>query len=81
MQEEVELAKDYCPSDCYYRSYIDGGNTPICFYAVIERKCRGCRISECDKYRKGTPTKAVMQRDYAILWEYDYDDEDADIVW
>lgn len=80
MQEDVELAKDYCPSDCYYRSYIDGGNVPICFYAVIEQRSRGCRISECDKYRQGTPKRAVMQRDYMIMWEYDYDD-DADIVW
>ena len=80
MKEEVELCETYCPDDCYYRSYIDGGHTPICFYAVIEQKSRGCRISECDKYRQGTPIKAVMQRDYAIMWEYDEDD-DADIIW
>ena len=81
MQEDVELAKDYCPSDCYYRSTIDGGNTPICFYAAIEQKCRGCKISECDKYRQSTPVRAKMQLDYMIMWEYNYDDEDADFVW
>lgn len=81
MQEEIELVKDYCPSDCVYRSYVDGGATPICFYAVIMQQCRGCRISECDKYKAGRPIQPRMKEEYVLCWEREIYDEDADLVW
>lgn len=36
-----------------YRSQIGNGATPICYYAVIKHESRGCKISECDKYKQG----------------------------
>lgn len=78
--QKIETAKEYCPNDCIYRSYIDAGNTPICFYAVIEGKGRGCRISECDKYTAGTKVKPQMNKYNFIEWEYETDGENAHFV-
>lgn len=81
MQEE--LCVKLCPSNCMYRTYIDGGATPICYYAVIMQKSRGCRISECDKYKAGRPKQPRMKEEYVLYWERELygEDEDADIVW
>lgn len=80
MQEEIETVKTHCRhTDCIYRSHIDGGNTPICYYAVLEGKSRGCKISECNKYKGGTPIKARMDWEYVLFWEYEL--KDADIIW
>lgn len=71
MQEEIELVATHCKHpDCIYRSvmYFDG-KTPICVYAMIENEVRGCKISECNKYKKGTKTKARMREDVVIFWE------------
>lgn len=76
MQEEIETVRDHCThDDCIYRAHIDGGNTPICYYAVIECQSRGCKISECDKYKGGKPIKPIMGEEYLLFWEYEiYDD-------
>lgn len=80
MSKEVELVADYCPSDCVYRVVI-GWCTPACYYSAIECEVRGCKVSECDKYRPGKPLKATMDREYVIYWEYDYYGKDDNSVW
>lgn len=78
--QEVETAKECCKhDDCIYRSYIDGGNTPICYYAVLEGQSRGCKISECDKYKGGKALRPKMNIEYMLFWEYELND--ADIIW
>lgn len=82
MQEELETVRDHCKhSDCMYRSSIDAGQIPICYYAVLANECRGCKISECDKYKSGKPIRPRMDREYVVFWEYEIYDEDADFVW
>ena len=82
MQQEVETVAEKCPrNDCIYRVLIDGGRTPVCYYAVIEEKSRGCPISQCDKYQSGRKKGPRMKVDYTIYWEYECYDEDADIIW
>lgn len=78
MQEELETVRKHCKhEDCIYRSYIDGGATPICFYAVVEGASRKCKISECDKYRGGEKIQPRLNREYIILWEIElYNDGD-----
>ena len=78
-KNEVELCETYCPSDCVYRVMLQE-KIPACYYSVIERKIRGCKISECDKYRSGKPLKARMDSEYVVWWEYQYD-EDDNSVW
>lgn len=79
--QEIETVKEHCKhTDCIYRSFIDGGNTPICFYAVLACESRKCKISECDKYKGGKPIKPKMDMEYVLYWEYEYD-KDADVVW
>ncbi len=75
-QEEIETVKECCThTDCIYRTHIDGGNTPICYYAVIENQSRNCKISECDKYKGGKAVKPKMGEEYLLFWEYEiYDD-------
>lgn len=82
-KEDIELAVDYCPRDCIYMTYIDGGYTPVCYYAVLMNECRGCKISECDRYKSGKPLKPRMKTEYTIFWEYKIhdDEDDADIIW
>ena len=79
-QEKVELCETFCPADCVYRTLLRG-TTPACYYAAYEHKLRGCKISECDKYRSGAPLKPTMGREYTIWWEYDYYDEDDNTLW
>lgn len=72
MQEEIELCERYCPTDCKYRSSIQSGSVPICYYAVIENvPTRGCKISECDKYIPGQPIKPTLRKDLIIEWLYE----------
>lgn len=81
--EEVELVSTHCRHpECIYRSQIDGGRIPICFYAAMAGEPRRCKISECDKYKDGRKVRPRMERDFAIWWECEfYDDEDADSIW
>lgn len=83
-EETVELVEDLCPKDCIYRSYLHGSGTPICYYAVIERvPSRGCKISECDKYKAGVKTQPRMKPEYIIEWDREIygTSEDADSFW
>ena len=85
MQEEeeiVETVAQHCKHiECIYRSQIDGGSTPICFYAVLAGEPRRCKISECDKYKDGRKVRPRMKEDYILWWEYELYDKDADIIW
>lgn len=68
--QEIETVKEHCRHyDCIYRSYIDGGATPICFYAVLAKESRKCKISECDKYQYGKKIKPHLTEEYIIMWE------------
>ena len=79
MKEVIETAKEHCiHPDCIYRQYIEGGHLPICGYAAVEGKSRGCKISECDKYTPGDKVKARMRQDVVIFWEFDLYDEGSD---
>ena len=52
--ETVE--KDCRHKDCIYRSHISPINASTdecCDYLLHTGKVRGCKISECDKYRTG----------------------------
>lgn len=74
--QEVETVAEHCKhEDCIYRSYIDGGATPICFYAVVACESRKCKISECDKFKKGEKIQPRLNTEFMILWEIElYDD-------
>lgn len=80
--ETVELCSTQCKHpECVYRSTIDGGCTPICFYAVLAQEPRGCRISECDRYKDGRKIRPRMKDDFIIWWETELYGEDADGLW
>lgn len=80
--EIVETVLEHCRHpECIYRSQIDGGQTPICFYAVLAGELRGCRISDCDKYKDGRRVRPRMREDFEIWWECEFYDEDADFIW
>lgn len=80
--EEIEEVRFHCKHpECIYRSQIDGGSTPICFYAVLAGEPRRCKISECDKYKDGRKVRPRMEKDYILWWEIELYDEDADFVW
>lgn len=82
MQEEIETVREHCRhEDCIYRSTIESGQTPICYYAALMHEVRGCRISECDKYVGGKPLQARMDMRYTLFWEYELYDTDADPFW
>lgn len=82
-QEELEsVAKNCHHLDCIYRSSIESGHTPICYYAVLAGEPRGCKISECDKYVAGEKIKPKLRKwDLVIFWECNVYDEDADAFW
>lgn len=81
-KEVIETVLEHCKHpECIYRSFIDGGNTPICFYAVLAGEPRRCKISECDKYKDGRRIRPRMKERYIIWWETELYDEDADFVW
>lgn len=79
-KEPIELCETYCPEDCVYRILLHG-IIPACYYAVLEQRVRGCRISECDKYRSGKPVRARMDNEFVVWWEYEFYDEDDNSVW
>lgn len=81
-KEELETVAQHCKHiECIYRSQIDGGQTPICFYAAMAGEPRRCKISECDKYKDGRKVRPRMKERYIIWWETELYDEDADFVW
>lgn len=75
--EKIETVEECCKhEDCIYRKYIrSGSQVSVCMYAAIEHQSRGCKISECTRYKAGTKTKAKMKTGYEIEWEYELDNE------
>lgn len=73
MWEDVETVNECCKhKDCIYRKPIGANyNEQCCYYAVMEQQVRGCKISECDKYKPGKPKQARMNENIYIEWEYD----------
>lgn len=52
--QDVETVEEHCShKDCVYRMILDTNRTPFCNYCVIEGEVRGCKISECTRYRTG----------------------------
>lgn len=76
MQEnEVELCTEKCEG-CIYGSTVYA-RTTACLYSIIEGKARGCKISECDKFKRGEKIKPRITREYVLWWECEvYDDND-----
>lgn len=80
-KKEIELVDTHCKhEDCIYRQPVRSLNTEGCFYSVMENKLRGCKISECDKYKRGNPKKARMKFSTEIYWIYEVEDEDNTIL-
>lgn len=80
--EDIETVREHCKNtDCVYRSKLLGCGTPFCQYCLIEEHSRGCKISECDKYKPGEAKQPRLSGEMVIWWEYEYYDEDADFVW
>lgn len=53
MNEIIETVKEHCKhKDCIYRISI-ARQDPYCAYMEKEYRPRGCKISECDKYKTG----------------------------
>lgn len=70
----IELVDDFCPKDCGYRMQLTYGVsecTHFCAYILLEQHSRGCDVSKCDKYRKGTKHKRA--RGFTIKWEVEDD--------
>lgn len=59
MEVIEELVDKLCPTDCIYRIRFTP-TTDCCAYCLFKKQSRGCRISECDKYRRGK-RRVVME--------------------
>ena len=78
-KEAIETVKEHCRhKDCIYRGQIDAGWTPICTYAMVEGRARGCKISECDKYKSGKKIRAKMKEPFILYWEKEFYDGTTD---
>ena len=76
--QEIETVKEHCKhEDCYYRRRI-GSRTKddgYCNYACMEHMPRGCKISECDKYKpQAAERRPHMNSDFVIEWKDVNDD-------
>ena len=68
--KEIETVEEYCKhEDCIYRRRL--GWTPYCDYIGVEKKSRGCDISECDKYKAGKKVQPRMHKNYELDWEWE----------
>lgn len=79
MAKEIETVELHCKHpDCIYRIKLSGGRYECCMYAAIEHQCRGCKISECDKFKHGAKIKPMLTINTDIVWEIEYyEDEDG----
>lgn len=49
---EVETVNEHCKhTDCMYRGKV--GTTDTCDYIIYKHQSRGCKISECIRYKRG----------------------------
>lgn len=78
MKKEIETVAEHCKhKDCVYRSRISSSNQTTeecCDYILFAGESRKCKISECDKHRKGK-RKRVFLTDGVIRYILEFDDE------
>jgi len=72
--EVIEEVDEYCPKDCIYRMHLDG-TTHYCGYCAVEKRSRGCKVSECNRYKRGKKKITIEKGSLEIRWEL-YDEED-----
>lgn len=68
--ERIETVDADCKHvDCVYRVKLNQRGEYFCNYAVMERHSRGCSISKCDKYRKGSKKATIISVTKQVEWE------------
>lgn len=72
MEVIEELVDQLCPKDCIYRVPLTP-TTDFCAYCLAKYEPRGCKISECDKYRTGV--RKVIMGLGTLNYEWMEDDE------
>lgn len=64
----IETVEEHCVHmDCVYRMTLERG-VPFCNYCAMEEEPRGCKISECTRYRTGTRTVTMTKEGLHFLW-------------
>lgn len=78
--EEIETVKEHCKHpNCVYRQKLRDCGEPCCMYAAMENEPRGCKISECTRYKDGKIVKPrLIKSDMYIIWEREYYDSADD---
>lgn len=80
--KKVETVTEHCKHpDCVYRGNISASNQytePCCDYILLEKKCRGCAISKCDKYRRGVRKNRINMATYIMETTIEDVSEDID---
>lgn len=68
--EVIETVDEHCKHpDCVYRVKLDSNPTFFCNYCVMENELRGCRISECTRYRAGTRRVEMTKEGLEYVWK------------
>lgn len=68
--EVIETVEVHCKhKDCIYRGILSW--TPYCNYIGIEKEPRGCKISQCDRYKPGKKIQPRMHKNYELDWEWE----------
>lgn len=73
MDTIIEEVDDYCPSDCIYRLRFDNVST-CCGYCIVENQPRGCKVSECNRYKRGKRRVTIEKGTLEFRWEVDEED-------
>ncbi len=61
----IETVEEHCQHpDCYYRMKLDD-SCHYCGYCIVEYQLRGCKISECTRYKRGKKKPTI---DGGTLW-------------
>lgn len=69
-EEIIETVVEHCKhEDCVYRAYL-GSRVPYCNYCYMEKQVRGCKISECNRYKQALKHQTLEWDDKTItvLW-------------
>lgn len=85
---KIETVAEHCKHpDCVYRGHLASSNqytVPCCDYILLEKRPRNCRISKCDKYKRGIRRNRINTHTYVMETAIEdiseeYDDEIIDI--
>ena len=69
MNEPIETVDNDCKhKDCYYRLRFDG-TCEYCAYCLVEYELRGCKISECNRYKRGKRKPTIDKGTLYFVWE------------